>query len=506
MATEIQLYQRRGLPPSSGPMVKPPMELANQSGQINFGRVITNMAGGLLEKIIDSQVATDDSNGQLVMHQNFQAYRKWQDENPDKMADEAKNGTQFKLMFGDTAKNQILNSAQTPEGKERLKLQWNNGLKVYGGYAQDHAMNLAARQQQEEFEAGLDLLSLQATRDAEQKAMDSIGVREKRGFITPKKAELLRRKFYATTSKVKSEMAQSFYEQSILGIAAQPISEGGGYEAALKAADDPKITLEMSKRGVSLTEQEQIRNVVKARLAEVQRVGTENEKKKLNGLLVDTNMPPNDIYDQIKATQFLNADEQRQYNEWFQTKIELAKNPKPIKTPTDVWSKFDDRVRAYYDGKENRDTLIADMNQMAYGKNPIMSDVDYREFKKQIDNPLPPEVAKYYDIAISNMYKSLVGDPGLLGTKAGEEENYIKARTALFQEVMTGKIKGNEILSRGEELTKQYERTPEEKAIDNFKKMQEEDEAIKAVKEHMKGQKKGQKSIVEKGRDILRGK
>lgn len=155
---EIQLYQRQGLPPQQGGNAKMPYQLADNSGMIKFGGAVEGFAGGLMGKIVASQIATDKDNVGIALLNKRNAADKWLADNPDKAIGEAQTLDNFNTMFSEADKKSIVDSAQTPDGKRAAASMYDQHKAQYLNQYQTRAMAQSVQNQEVSLKANITAL------------------------------------------------------------------------------------------------------------------------------------------------------------------------------------------------------------------------------------------------------------------------------------------------------------------------------------------------------------
>ena len=85
---DVQLFQRSGLPPAQVGQAKPPYQLADQSGQKQFGQTLAKFSGDIFDSLVKTRAANEEAEFQGGVNTSIESFKTYVAANPNASFDD----------------------------------------------------------------------------------------------------------------------------------------------------------------------------------------------------------------------------------------------------------------------------------------------------------------------------------------------------------------------------------------------------------------------------------
>ena len=85
---DVQLYNRSGLPPAQAGQAKPPYQLADQSGQKQFGQTLAKFSGDVFDSLVKTRAANEEAEFQGGVNTSIESFKTYVAANPNASFDD----------------------------------------------------------------------------------------------------------------------------------------------------------------------------------------------------------------------------------------------------------------------------------------------------------------------------------------------------------------------------------------------------------------------------------
>lgn len=139
-----------------------PFELASNEGFKQAGGAIAQQGEIRVNDFVRAQIDDDRSNAAIIMEKRRNEVDKWLDDNPDQAYDESQNLTNFKKMYSDEAKKQLVANLKTPDAKREAANMFDFARTRHQFAYQSQATAINVKNNEISLKAGLEFWQRQA--------------------------------------------------------------------------------------------------------------------------------------------------------------------------------------------------------------------------------------------------------------------------------------------------------------------------------------------------------